>query len=220
MDFETFEKIYKSRTIIYKMLQLRGYQTEKYDSMTKEELNILFQNHSKKINYDMDSLDMKIEGPDNSVFVKYILNDKLRFNNLEKAIENIYDTIIPDEDTCIIITKDNILKNKDSHKNNTPLEEYINRNYQSKNRFIQIFWLNNLLFDITTHELTPNYKILTEEAKQQVLEKYHITASNMPNVSVRDPLANFYGVKEGEVVEISKTSETNGYTKYYRLCIA
>ena len=147
MDFETFEKIYKSRTILYKMLQLRGYQTEKYDSMTKEELNILFQNHSKKINYDMDSLDMKIEGPDNSVFVKYILNDKLRFNNLEKAIENIYDTIIPDEDTCIIITKDNILKNKDSHKNNTPLEEYINRNYQSKNRFIQIFWLNNLLFD-------------------------------------------------------------------------
>ena len=42
---------------------------------------------------------------------------------------------------------------------------------------------------------------------------------NLPNVLVTDPLANFYGVKVGQVVEITKTSETNGYTKSYRLCI-
>ena len=35
----------------------------------------------------------------------------------------------------------------------------------------------------------------------------------MPNVYIRDPLANFYGVKEGEVVEITKTSETNDTLK-------
>ena len=41
----------------------------------------------------------------------------------------------------------------------------------------------------------------------------------MPNVLVTDPLACFYGVKVGEVVEITKPSITNGYNIDYRLCI-
>ena len=61
MDFETFEKIYRSRAIIHKMLSLRGYSLKKFENQTKEELNILFQNHQKKINYDIDSLDMMLK---------------------------------------------------------------------------------------------------------------------------------------------------------------
>ena len=51
-----------------------------------------------------------------------------------------------------------------------------------------------------------------------MLDKYHITEKQNPNVFVSDPLATFYGVKVGNLVEVTKTSETNGYTKYYRLC--
>ena len=75
------------------------------------------------------------------------------------------------------------------------------------------------MFDITQHELTPNYRILSEEEKQGVLDRFHLIENNMPNVLVTDPLACFYGVKAGEVVEITKASETNGYNTDYRLCI-
>ena len=217
MDFETFEKIYNSRAIIHKMLTLRGYDSKKFENETKEELNILFQNHSKKLNYDMDSLDMMIEGENNKILVKYILNDKLK-RNLEKAIEHIYTEVLSDEDTCVIITKENHIKNKDGNKNSSSLEEYINRNFMSKGRLIQILCLTNYCFDISEHELTPTYRILSEEEKQEVLDKYHITEEQNPNVFVSDPLATFYGVKVGNLVEVTKTSETNGYTKYYRLC--
>ena len=49
MDFETFEKICRSRTIIHKMLSLRGYNMNEFQNQTKEELNVLFQNHQKKL---------------------------------------------------------------------------------------------------------------------------------------------------------------------------
>ena len=66
------------------------------------------------------------------------------------------------------------------------------------------------MFDITQHELTPNYRILSNEEKQGVLDRFHLTDHNMPNVLVTDPLACFYGVKVGEVVEITKASEMLG----------
>lgn len=220
MDFETFEKIFRSREIIYKMLNLRGYSTNQFESQTKEELNILFQHHQKKINYDVDSLDMHIKRDGNSVLVKYILSDRVKTNNLEKLVENIYESTLENSDTLIIITKDNVLKTRDSNKGRSSFEDYLYRNYENKKRFIQIFWLNSLLFDITQHELTPEYKILTEEEKQNVLNTYHITEDKMDYLVFTDPLAIFYGVRIGQVVEAKELSETNGFNIYYKLCIA
>ena len=207
-----FENVYKSRSIIYKLLRLRGYDTKNYDQQTKEELNILYQNHSKKINYEMDSLDILIEGPSNKILVKYVLSEKLRGKNVEKQLDTQYEGLLEDSDNCIIITKDLV-----NYKGT--LEEYVNRVFLTKKRYVQVLWLNRLLFDITQHELTPNYRILSEEEKQGVLDRFHLTDHNMPNVLVTDPLACFYGVKVGEVVEITKASETNGYNTDYRLCI-
>ena len=207
-----FENVYKSRSIIYKLLRLRGYDTKNYDQQTKEELNILYQNHSKKINYEMDSLDILIEGPSNKILVKYVLSEKLRGKNVEKQLDTQYEGLLEDNDTCIIITKDLV-----NYKGT--LEEYVNRVFLTKKRYVQVLWLNRLLFDITQHELTPNYRILSNEEKQGVLDRFHLTDHNMPNVLVTDPLACFYGVKVGEVVEITKASETNGYNTDYRLCI-
>ena len=207
-----FENVYKSRSIIYKLLRLRGYDTKNYDQQTKEELNILYQNHSKKINYEMDSLDILIEGPSNKILVKYVLSEKLRGKNVEKQLDTQYEGLLEDSDNCIIITKDLV-----NYKGT--LEEYVNKVFLTKKRYVQVLWLNRLLFDITQHELTPNYRILSEEEKQGVLDRFHLTDHNMPNVLVTDPLACFYGVKVGEVVEITKASEPNGYNTDYRLCI-
>lgn len=220
MDFETFEKIFRSRAIIHKMLSLRGYSMDKFKNQTKEELNILFQNHQKKINYEIDSLDMMLEKESKKLLVKYILSDRVKTSNLEKLVETIYDGTLTNEDTLVIITKDYVLKTRDSNKSKSSFEEYLAQNYLNKNRFIQIFWLNSLLFDITESELTPTYKILTQEEKQNVLDKYHITEDKIENVLFTDPLANFYGVKIGNMVQAKEVSETNGFYIFYKLCVA
>ena len=220
MDFETFEKICRSRTIIHKMLSLRGYNMNEFQNQTKEELNVLFQNHQKKINYELDSLDMMVHKDGKKLLVKYILSERVKTSNLEKLVETIYDGILTDDDTLVIITKDYVLKTRDSNKSKSSFEEYLAQNYLNKNRFIQIFWLNSLLFDITESELTPSYKILSAEEKQEVLDKYHITEDKIENVLFTDPLANFYGVKIGDMVQAKEVSETNGFYIFYKLCIA
>ena len=220
MDFETFEKIYRSRAIIHKMLALRGYSLKKFENQTKEELNILFQNHQKKINYDIDSLDMMLEKDGNKLLVKYILSERVKSSNIEKLVDTIYEDTLTGNDTLILITKDYVLKTRDSNKQKSSLEEFLSQKYLTQNKFIQIFWLNALLFDITESELTPSYTILTDEEKQEVLDRYHVTEDKIENVLFTDPLANFYGVRIGNMVKAVEVSETNGFNTFYKLCIA
>jgi len=220
MDFETFEKIYRSRSIIHKMLALRGYSLKKFENQTKEELNILFQNHQKKINYDIDSLDMMLEKDGKKLLVKYILSERVKSSNIEKLVDTMYEETLAANDTLILITKDYVLKTRDSNKSKSSLEEFLSQKYLTHDKFIQIFWLNALLFDITESELTPSYTILNEEEKQEVLDRYQVTENKIENVLFTDPLANFYGVKIGNMVKAVEVSETNGFNTFYKLCIA
>tara|TARA_Y100000590_G_scaffold451565_1_gene593152 strand:- start:108 stop:770 length:663 start_codon:yes stop_codon:yes gene_type:complete len=220
MDFETFEKIYRSRSIIHKMLALRGYSLKKFENQTKEELNILFQNHQKKINYDIDSLDMMLEKDGKKLLVKYILSERVKSSNIEKLVDTMYEETLTANDTLILITKDYVLKTRDSNKSKSSLEEFLSQKYLTQDKFIQIFWLNALLFDITESELTPSYTILNEEEKQEVLDRYQVTENKIENVIFTDPLANFYGVKIGNMVKAVEVSETNGFNTFYKLCIA
>ena len=90
-----FENIYKSRKNILKLLTIRGYDISPYENQTIEELNILYQNHSKKVTYDIDTLDIKIDDKDKgNILIKYILTDKCRPKIIEKIIETLFDDVL------------------------------------------------------------------------------------------------------------------------------
>lgn len=208
-----FENVYKSRKNILKMLKLRNFDTEIYDAQTKEELNILFQQHTKKMNYDIDVLDIKLTNEEHSILVKYILKDKVRSKDIEKQITSIYDKDLDPEDTFIVISKDKV-------NYNASLKDFILRNYSSDNKFIQIFHLNNFLFDITEHCLCPKYRILNEEERDALLKKYNTIDKHLPNIKLTDALGSFYGIKLNEIVEITDNSPTSGIYTSYRLCVS
>lgn len=210
-----FDNIIKSRQQVLKLLKLRGFNVEKYENQTKEELNILFQNHSKKITSETEPLDIFLENNNidgNNILVKYILVDKCRAKLLEKVIDTIYENTLQDEDTCIIITKDQVTYQGS-------LEEYINKIYSTNKRFLQIFYIKTLLFDITKHSFVPSYRILSDEEKLEVMKKFKIDEIKCPQIKVYDPLGSFYGVKVGQMIETNYHSDTNGVTISYRICI-
>jgi DNA-directed RNA polymerase subunit H (RpoH/RPB5) len=210
-----FENIFKSRKIILKMLKIRGYDTIKYENQNREELMILFQNRDKKITTTYDTIDILCEGENNKIFVKYILTDKTRSKAIEKYIDNYYyeENFLEKEDDCIFITKDKV-----TYKGT--LENYINNLYYTDKIFCQVMWLNSLLYDITLNKLVPEYEILQEEKKLEIMIKYNIDNEKLfPNVLINDPLAVFYGVKEKQLVKATYPSYTNGLTVFYRLCV-
>jgi DNA-directed RNA polymerase I, II, and III subunit RPABC1 len=82
---------------------------------------------------------------------------------------------------------------------------------------IQLFYQQELLVNVTEHELVPKHQVLTEGEKAELLKKYRVKDSQLPKIQVEDPIARYYGVKRGDVMKIVRASETAGRYVTYRL---
>jgi DNA-directed RNA polymerase subunit H len=69
------------------------------------------------------------------------------------------------------------------------------------------------------HELVPEHRVLGEEEKKELLDRYNITLQQLPKILVVDPVVRFLGAKPGDVLEITRRSPTAGETKYYRVVV-
>ena len=74
-------------------------------------------------------------------------------------------------------------------------------------------------FSLLDHELVPKHEIMSEGDLKSVLSKYSIEKEQLPEIKVHDPVIKEIGAKVGEVVKITRKSQTAGEADYYRLVI-
>lgn len=74
--------------------------------------------------------------------------------------------------------------------------------------------------DVLKNELVPEHRILSDEEKQKLLEKYNITAKQLPRILATDPVVKQIDSKIGDVLEIKRKSKTAGMSLYYRFVVA
>ena len=207
-------KLTLSRKTILEMMELRNFNTTKYNNYSSIELDIMLKNMDKKLNYENMPLDMIFEHniDDKKCNVKYVIS-RVRVSNLKKEINELieYEHVNPN-DSIIFITKDKI--------NNLDSFYSLFDNFLETNQiFIQIFSIDNLIRNITKHELVPQMRIVSNEEKETIKQKYNIqNNSNFPVILKSDPAAMFYGVKNDDLLEIIRTSETSGRYISYRYC--
>lgn len=200
-----------SRYVILDMLRLRGFNSEKYDNFSRNELEIM-KNNIKKNNYEIEPIDMIAQhnSIDKKMFIKYLIFSKIRIGNLKTLLnEMIENEIISNNDDVILILGDKI-------NNHNIFNNLIDLFLKSHNIFIQIYSIMNLTINISKHERVPQLRILDEEETSGILKKYEVSsADKLPLFNRTDAQAKFYGVRSGDLCEIIRNSETAGiYTSY------
>lgn len=86
--------------------------------------------------------------------------------------------------------------------------------------FIQIFLMQELMYNPTKHELVPKHEKMNNEDVKVLMENLKLKAkTQLPFIQKTDVIARWLGIQSGDVVKITRYSPTSGKSYYYRCCI-
>lgn len=86
---------------------------------------------------------------------------------------------------------------------------------------LQFFHIRQLQFDITTHRMAMPHRILNEEERTAVFNKYKImkAENQLPWIDSQDAMVKWIGGVPGDVIEVTRHSDVAGSQLYYRYCV-
>ncbi len=73
--------------------------------------------------------------------------------------------------------------------------------------------------DILKHQLVPKHEVLSAAEKKDVIERMGSSEKQMPKVLDSDPVIKRIGAKPGDMVRITRKSQTAGESVYYRVVV-
>lgn len=191
MNIDLIRKSYKT---VHEMLNVRNYKINSYVHLTDEEL----------LNrYNLDNCMITGTKNEEKILVVFFDNCSLQKISLEsmKKIIAIYIGENTDNITNFIFA----INTKLTHRAEKELMEleYIKH---------EIFFFDELSFNIMTHKYQPKFRVLNEKEKERMFQTFK---NKIPYIKITDPVSRHYNVKVGDIFEILRNDDS----LYYRLVV-
>lgn len=74
-------------------------------------------------------------------------------------------------------------------------------------------------FKLDKHSLIPKHSKLSDSQKEKLLENYNISIKELPRIAKTDPAITPLNAKPGDVIKITRKSETASEAIFYRVVI-
>lgn len=81
---------------------------------------------------------------------------------------------------------------------------------------LELFCEKELSYNVTRHELVPKHEAISNEEANKLFEKFKCNITQFPVLLFFDPISKYYGFQKGQIVKITRKSETNGEHIMYR----
>ena len=243
--FKLYQYVFQSRKHIIEMLEDRGYDVDHLKNYTAEEIKVMLNAHrigkfesisdigpldiylEKKAtdsgkSKDVD--DVSIKGKTTGgqgvekIYIKYRLDSKFKgTTSLHTQITDIFDQHLTTKDTLIILNISRVLM-KAGIKDKID-EDFVNKFFIVKNYFIQIFGLENFLFNVSRHSFVPKHRILSKQETQELMAHFNCSVTNIPTIKRDDAQAKYIGLRPKQICEIKVENVSSGVTTRYRHCV-
>jgi DNA-directed RNA polymerase subunit H (RpoH/RPB5) len=187
------EIVVRSFQTVIEMLNDRDMDLGELTKDSANELLDTFVNNNKQL------FDIVI----NDVKVVYCLTSKAKWSEVKKHFE---------DDTpyglYICIVKDKL------SQNNAKMLTSLKLN-------LQLFDIKMLQFNISHHELVPKHEIIKDESViKNIVAQYSLKSKfQLPIILKTDAMAKYLGLKNGDVIKITRVSPTAGDYVVFRCCV-
>jgi DNA-directed RNA polymerase I, II, and III subunit RPABC1 len=191
------------------MLKSRGDNIDEFEEHEVEVEREDFFNDNRPVDFHTDNTAIIFALTKNlrSIIIDALKKNKNNIDSFVKEFNGKYNIIL-------ILNNDLLTSPSITQLNN------IDKLFQKKGGMLQYFHIQDLLFNPTKHKYVPPHRKLSVEEGKEIMENYNLKSKlQMPIILHTDVIAKWIGMKQGEIVEITRYNENSGKSYYYRCCI-
>lgn len=190
MDIKNTFRVYKT---LIEMLMDRGYSVSK--DIDYDEFIIMYEENNYNITDD-----------DNQIYIAFYKDTKaFGKKDLETMVQNIKEIFDNNNIKIILVLKD---------KPNITIEKELTNDLYKN---VELFLFKNLLINITHHQDIPKFRVLNNTEIEEIVNRYKTSKNKFPKMLSIDPIAKYYGLKSGSVLEVIRPSTASGEYISYRV---
>lgn len=191
---------------VYEMMKDRGYLVSKRElDMSLDEFKKQFERSGVLDRSSLTFLVADKSGKKEPLLVYFPEEESVGIRSIKKITEHM---MMQNVFNAIIVYREML----------TPSATKVMKEMAPKYQ-IEPFKEEELLVNITKHQLVPKHEILSPEEKELLLKRYKLKETQFPRIFSTDPVARYYGMRHGNVIRIIRPSETAGKYVTYRYCL-